>query len=152
MTKTAADVRGFEHDWLACDPMGHVGMFATAGGSYAPVGYLRATELYGRAFQELLALPEQTEVLSAPLLKPGLTNTWRDLALRGLFGFDGAFNGGAYQRVSVPRRPVLVSELPASLGRVVRRITLPQACFAVDQPITEESLIGMDAALGAVPG
>lgn len=128
--KTQEELFGFEHDWIACDGAGHVALFTTAGGSFAPEDYRRNMEDHEHAIKALLALPTTTRALSAPVLGPEFTNTWLEVAERGLFGFDGDFNRGPYRRVSVPARPALVEDLPASVQEVIRRLKFPELRFA----------------------
>lgn len=145
MSKTAADVSGYEYDWLACDAHGHVAFFSTAGGSFAPAEFLRDTDAHDRAIEALMSLPPHTQPLTAPTLNPALSNPWAELARRGLFAFDGTFNGGNYTRVSVPERPIHLASLPRAISEVASRVVLIHADFSVDQHVSEESLAPTNA-------
>lgn len=140
--KTRDEILGLEYDWLASDGDGHVAIFTTAGGSYAPEEFLRDTEEHDRAIEVALAIPPLTEAVLAPRLKPGLRNTWLDLARRGFFGFDGDPNGGPYAKVAVPRHPVHVDDLPTETATVVRRLVFPHLNFATLERATSELLGG----------
>ena len=54
--KSADQVLGFEYDWLASDVDGHVALFSTAGGGYAPNEFLRDTAEHDAAIELILAL------------------------------------------------------------------------------------------------
>lgn len=138
--KSQEDILGFEHDWLGSDADGHVAIFTTAGGSYAPEEFLRDTDAHDRAIEVALSLPPATTALFAPNLKPGLKNTWLDMAERGFFGFDGDPNGGPYDKVAAPQRPVHVDDLPAEAAAVARRLVLPHIKFATVDRISEGAL------------
>lgn len=138
--KTAADVRGLEYDWLACDGWGHVALFSTAGGSHAPAELLQDPDAYDRAIQALLSLPAHTQPLFAPSLSPGLRNDWAEVARRGLFAFDGDPNGGDYHKVSAPERPTRLTDLPEGLAAVAGRVVLAHVNLSVDRQVSAAAL------------
>lgn len=140
--KSRDEILGLEYDWLASDRVGHVAIFTTAGGSYAPDEFLRDTDEHDRAIEVALGIPPSTAALFAPKLKPGLKNTWADLAERGFFGFDGDPNGGPYGKVAAPRRPVRIDELPPETAAVVRRLVFPNLNFATLDRVSAEALGG----------
>jgi hypothetical protein len=132
--RPAQDILGFEYDWLASDADGHVALFSTAGGGYAPASFLGDTESHGAAIEAILALPKSTETRFAPALAPDLENTWLMVAERGLFAFDSHADGGPYRMVAAPEAPIHVSRLPSSVASVVRSVPLPHrlcvdACY-----------------------
>jgi hypothetical protein len=131
---------GIEYDWLASDRVGHVAIFTTAGGSYGPGEFLRDTDQHDRAIDEVLATPPSTVALFAPGLQENLNTIWRDLAERGLFGFDGDPNGGPYEKVAAPAQPVRVDELPSGAASVVRELVFPNLDFSTLVRVTEEAL------------
>jgi hypothetical protein len=145
MRKTAIEIQGFEYDWLACDAEGHVGLFATAGGSYAPAAFLQDTEAFEAAIQMILTLPILAEPVFAPALVPKSDNTWTEMALRGVFGFDGTPNGGPYEQLSVPARPIRLSDLPEPAANIVARIVLHNVSFSTASVVNEETLRAIDA-------
>jgi hypothetical protein len=141
--KSQDEILGFEYDWLASDGDGHVAIFATAGGSFAPEEFLNDTDEHSRAIEVALALPPSTVAAFAPTLKPGLKNTWLEMAKRGFFGFDGEFNGGLggpYTKVASPERAAHVDDLPPEIAAVVQRLTLPHLKFRSLDGVTEEAL------------
>ncbi len=69
--KSQDEILGLEYDWLASDGDGHVAIFTTAGGSYAPEEFLRDTDEHDHAIEVALSLPQSTTALFAPKLKPG---------------------------------------------------------------------------------
>jgi hypothetical protein len=137
--KSQIEILGFEYDWLAADGEGHVAIFTTAGGSYAPEEFLRDTDEHRRAIGAALAMPSSTVAVFAPELPPGYKNTWLDMAERGFYGFDGDPCGDPYRKVAAPRRPVRVEELRPDIATVVRRLVLPNLSFAkLDRVSSEE--------------
>lgn len=140
--KSQNEILGFEYDWLASDREGHVAVFTTAGGSYAPDEFLRNTDEHDRAIEVALALPPSTTAVFAPKLRSGLKNTWLQLAERGIFGFDGDPNGGPYYKVAAPQRPVHVDDLPPEAAAVARRLVFPHLTFASLDQVAPEALGG----------
>jgi hypothetical protein len=117
-TKTAQDIDGFEYDWVATDRDGHVALFTTAGGGYAPKQFLLDVDAHDAAIAALLGAPATTDALFAPVLGAGLDNTWKFIAERGIYAFDSDPNGGPYRLVSAPRRAVKLAELPPLVSRI----------------------------------
>ncbi len=119
MSATADEILGTEHDWLAIDRDGHVALFSTAGGSAAPPAYLRDLEGYEEAIAAILARLGPTGVAAQP---PGSWgNTWREVADRGLFAYDGDYNRGSYRLRERPALPVAVHALPPAIAAVCAR-------------------------------
>lgn len=139
-TKSRGEILGIEYDWLASDGHGHVAVFTTAGGSYAPEEFLRNTEEHDQAIEVTLALPPSTTALFAPKIKENLKNTWLELAARGFFGFDGDPNGGPYRKVSAPQQPAHVDDLPLEPAAVVRRLLFSHLNFATLDWVTSAAL------------
>ena len=139
--KSQREILGIEHDWLASDGHGHVAIFTTAGGSYAPEEFLRDTDAHDRAIEVALAHPPSTAAVFAPKLKPGRKNTWLEMAERGFFGFDGDPNGGPYGKVAAPRRPAHIDELPPEAAAVTRRLVFAHLDFAALDRVTTEALL-----------
>ncbi len=113
---SADDLRGLEFDCLAVDGDGDVALLSTAGGGIAPVAVDPGA--HDAAIDAILASPVRTHAALAPDLRADLRNPWREMAVRGLFGFDSNPLGGAYGKVAAPDRPVLLAELPESAAAV----------------------------------
>ena len=111
--RSAVDVLGLEYDWLGCDESGCVALFSTAGSGYAPGAFLDDTDAHDRAIEAILALPASTEARFFPDLSPGLVNTWRLVAERGLYAYDCDPNGGPYRQVASPANPARIGTFPA---------------------------------------
>ena len=60
--KLAEDLLGLEFDWLAVDGDGHVALFSTAGGGYAPEEALRDGEAQEAAIDVIVAAPVTTRL------------------------------------------------------------------------------------------
>ncbi|WP_437961581.1 hypothetical protein WME76_19320 [Sorangium sp. So ce119] len=138
--KSADEIVGLEFDWLASDADGCVALFSTAGGGYAPDEFLRDTDAHDAAVDAVLASPASTVARFAPELPPGLKNTWRMVAERGLFAFDSDPHGGPYRMVAAPADAIRVADLPRLVIDVVARLKLRRVRFA-DQSVIPTELL-----------
>ncbi len=138
--KAPTDVLGFEYDWLGSDDSGCVALFSTAGAGFAPKAFLRDTDAHDTAIQAVLALPATTQPRFAPDLAPGLINTWRLVAERGLYAYDCDPNGGHYRLVAAPAVPARVDSLPLAVANVATAVRCP-LCFEYLPIITDDVLI-----------
>jgi len=138
--RTAGEIRGFEFDWLATDVDGHVALFSTAGGGYAPEEFLRDTDQHDKAIHALLDSEGSTAARFAPELPPGSKNTWKMVAERGLFAFDSDAYGGPYRLVAAPEAPIHVTNLPAVAAEVAARLPLRNVRFAGSAVLSADDL------------
>lgn len=138
--KSAEEIQGFEFDWLASDVDGHVALFSTAGGGFAPEGFLRDTDAHDAAIDTLLASATRTQARFAPQLRSGLQNTWLLMAERGLYAFDSDPHGAPYRLVAAPEHPIHISDLPASVATVARQVVFPYMRFSLLREISKEML------------
>ena len=122
--KSSIEIRGLEYDWLGTDSDGCVALFSTAGAGYAPVAFLRDTDAHAVAIEAVLALPSSAEARFSPCLPPGLTNTWRLVAERGLYAYDCDPNGGPYRLVAAPMAPTKSHALPFVVASVAAEVRL----------------------------
>ncbi|WP_143133943.1 hypothetical protein [Actinoplanes philippinensis] len=127
--KSADDILGAEYDWLAGDDEGHVALFSTAGGGYAPDAFLRDTDAYVAAIEAVLARPATTTARFAPVLAAKCENTWKLAAERGLFAYDADIDGGPYRMVAAPEVAIDLGHLPEAAVDVIRRQTFPRLRF-----------------------
>jgi hypothetical protein len=134
----SADIEGFEHDWLGVDVAGHVGFFSSAGSGVAPGAYLDDMAAFERAIEVLASMPKTTTATCNQDLPPGHVDTWRAMAERGLFSFDSDPLGGPYRIIATPHAPVLVTDLPADIGRLLSRVILSGVRFADTVEIDED--------------
>jgi hypothetical protein len=138
--KTSDEILGSEYDWLAGDADGRVALFSTAGGGYAPEAFLLDTDAHDAAIDTILASPASTVARFSPQLPPGLKNTWRVVAERGLFAFDSDPQGGPYRLVAAPQEPIRLSELPGPASTVVGQLVFPHLRFMDLREIPKELL------------
>lgn len=138
--KSADDISGADYDWLACDGEGHVALFSTAGGGYAPDGFLRDTDAHDTAIKAVLACQTTTSARFAPALASTYENTWKLVAERGLFAFDADANGSPYQLVAAPEDAIDVDQLPEAAVDVIRFLTFPQLRFSSMTMLSEHDL------------
>lgn len=102
---------GFELDWLAVDQRGRVGLFSTGGQGAVPVAVANNLAMVEAAILRLASLPILGDCAESPGAG-GDFSFWIEPARRGIFGFDwGPVSIGPYARVTVPSRPVLISDL-----------------------------------------
>jgi hypothetical protein len=102
---------------------------------------LRDTDTHLAAIEAILALPASTTVRFAPQLRPGFANTWRLVAERGLFAFDSDRDGGPYHLNAAPEIPILATELPATVARVLDSLRYRHLRFATLTTISSDSLL-----------
>ena len=138
--KSADEIQGFEFDRLATDVDGHVALFSTAGGGFAPEAFLLDTDAHNAAIKALLASPPRTKARFAPQLRSDLENTWLLVAERGLYAFDSDLCGAPYKLIAAPERPIHLSDLPAEVATVAGRVSLLQVRFPLSQEISKEVL------------
>jgi len=124
------DIRGIEYDWLACDEHGHVALLSTAGGGRAPRLVIEDTSAQDAAIELLLAERKLCAPRFAPDLDETFVNTWKLMAMRGIFAFDSDAHGGPYRLVAAPTEPRLALQLPYLVRRVASRIVIPRTEFA----------------------
>ncbi len=116
-----AVIHGFEYDWLASDTTEHVAFLSTAGGGHVPELCLRDLDLHEEAITQLLALPTTTTALFFPKLPAHVSNTWKQVAERGVFAFDSDAFGGPYRLVAAPYLPILTDALPPLASALARK-------------------------------
>jgi hypothetical protein len=138
--KSADDILGAEYDWLAGDQDGHVALFTTAGGGYAPDTFLLDTDAHANAIRAVLAGPARTSARFAPLLAAQYENTWELVAERGLFAFDADIDGGPYRLVAAPESAINVAHLPEAAVDVIRFLTFSRLRFAGLTTLSKQAL------------
>jgi hypothetical protein len=127
--RTIRDLIGLEYDWLACDSVGQVGFFSTAGGGLAPAEVAKHTDQYDAAISRILAMQSSTKAICMRVFKEGHVDTWKQMSERGVFAYDSDFFGSPYERIAKPAVSVLVTQLPADVASVVARVTFYNARF-----------------------
>ncbi|TMQ14757.1 MAG: hypothetical protein E6J90_26310 [Deltaproteobacteria bacterium] len=140
--KSPEEIWGTEYDWIGVDADGHVALFSTAGGGYAPREFLRDTDAHDEAISAILSLPASTTARLAPELAPQLENTWKLVAERGLFAFDADLYGGPYRVAAAPELPVRAAELPEAVAKALRGLEFRHLRFADLSVISEADLLG----------
>ena len=83
---------GLEYDWPGTDAEGHVALFTTAGGGLVPFRY--DPHDHDDAIEAAAESPTTSGARLAPTLGPDCRNLWRELAERGLYGFDASSTSG----------------------------------------------------------
>ncbi len=132
--KTRDDILGLEFDWLAVDQDGHIGLFSTAGGGRAPQAFLANTDLHDTGFDALMGMEARSTLKLRREIKPGLENTWNEVACRGVFAFDSDPNGGPYRLVAAPDRPLNVRHAPDAAAAAACAVVLGHLHFDEIEP------------------
>jgi hypothetical protein len=127
--KSPVEILNQEYDFLACDRDGCVGLFSTAGHGPVPDTFLEDVDGHDRAIAWILAQSAQTRATTFPAIGPGLVNTWKMAADRGLFAFDWEPSYGPYLLVAIPEVSLNVAELPEHVRSVIARVRSPDLCF-----------------------
>lgn len=136
----AYEIMGAEYDWLGSDGDGRAALFSTAGGGYAPDGFLRDTDVHEAAIEAILACPACTTARFAPALSARYDNTWKLVAERGLYAFDADAGGGPYRLVAAPEVAIDAVHLPEAAVRAVRFLTYRGLRFADLTVLSEQQL------------
>lgn len=118
-----SDFYGGEFDWVACDDLEEVALLSTAGWGYLSPGVLQDPMAQEDAISLILAMVATTHALFFPLCHG--VNTWREVAERGLFAYDGVRALDAYEVVAAPAEPIRVDALPRRARDVVLATRLP---------------------------
>lgn len=143
--KTLSDINGYEYDWLGCDKSGQVALFSTAGSGYAPDVFLANTDIYDQAIDNILKLPKTTSARVFPKIRREFQNTWKQVAERGIYGYDADFTNGNYKLVSIPNDAIYADELPAEIATVVKWFRFSDALFNTKEVFEEFDIIGLEA-------
>lgn len=110
---------------------------APLGADWSPVGFEPA--LHDTAIDALAAGGATSAVVSAPVLAVGLRNLRRELAERGLYGFDASPTGGPFRRVAIPSHPARVEALPAVVVAVAA--VLPEVSFGQAESVGRSEVL-----------
>jgi len=133
---------GVEFDWFAVDAVGQVGVFSSAG--YGPVPsavFPRTDDLYAWSERSPRAALVVRGACSEQPDRSGDYSDWVSMAERGFYGYDWRVWDGPYVRLTVPSRPVRLSELPSDVRDLASLVPLDCA-FAV-MPAVDLSALGV---------
>ncbi len=139
--KTLDDIAGYEYDWLVCDKSDQVALFSTAGIGYVPDVFLADTEVYDQAIDNILKSSTTTSTLIFPEIGDGLQNTWKQVAERGIYGYDADLTDGTYNLVSIPGSVIYVNELPSKIASVVKQYKLVDVLFDSKKSFTRSDFV-----------
>ncbi|SMF41360.1 hypothetical protein [Pseudobacteriovorax antillogorgiicola] len=136
MKKTPDEILGFEYDWLACDEIGNIALFSTAGGGFAPAAFLEDTDKYDEMIDRLKSQSVTSSAAFAPKLSDGLPNIWKELAERGIYSFDSDEDGGPYRLIGVPDKPIKLDKLAGDIAESIKPIRFGKLRFDKVNSIT----------------
>jgi len=134
------EVSGLEYDFLACDVVGFVGFFSTAGAGYPPRGLLEHADLHQRAVEAIMELAAITDGRCSARVAKGLRNDWDLMTRRGVFAYDSHPNGGPYVRCGIPGLARQVFEFPPLVREAALSVRL-QLEFSRSGVIGEEAFV-----------
>lgn len=132
---------GFEYDWLASDDDGNIALFSTAGGGIAPPGFVERIGKHDHAIEVVMQTAPLAPPRCFPSVAPGLSNTWAEVASRGLFAYDSDPNGGPYRLVAVPATAIRVADVPNAVRLVVKPLVFRTLRFQ-ETLLIDASLVG----------
>ncbi|HSN28612.1 MAG TPA: hypothetical protein VLT45_20140 [Kofleriaceae bacterium] len=118
-----------EVDWLACDLVDQIAFLSTAGFGLAPRAVEDNLELYLGAVRAILARPMVGPATCELELAPGLTNTWKLAAERGVFALDYDSHSGRYAMIAVPSRRITLRDVPAELAEAIAMVRFRTLTF-----------------------
>jgi len=99
-----------EFDWIACDLIGHIGFFSTAGRGYVPAVVLSIQHALAEAFDSVTRLPAIATALPVADTN-GDVSDWIAVAKRGLFAFDWRREINCYELIARPSTPLSLKEI-----------------------------------------
>lgn len=126
--------------WLACDAIGQIAAFTTAGSGPIPRS-ARAT--VDGVDAGVHALPIRGAYRLIP--HDGTAEDWISCAQRGLFAYDwsdiAADDGGyAYELLAVPLAPIRLSELPSPLRELAAATRIAHVVFGENDLLSRRLL------------
>ncbi len=142
--KKLVDIAGYEYDWLLCDCEGKIAFMSTAGVGYAPVTFLENTGDYERAIDEILKLRKSTSAKKYPIVGNGCVNDWKDMAERGVYGYDAGTSEEYYELISAPKSPLFLKDLPKDLSLIIEKAQLTDVSFEHTTEITKSNIINAE--------
>ncbi len=124
-----SQTRGMEVDWIACDLVDQIALFSTAGFGLAPRVVEDNLELYLDAVHAILARPIVGPAACELELGPGVMNTWKLAAERGVFALDYDSHSDLYAMIAVPSRRITLRDVPAELAEIIARVRFRTLTF-----------------------
>ncbi|HMS17427.1 MAG TPA: hypothetical protein PKA37_11345 [Planctomycetota bacterium] len=101
---------GIEWDWFAFDEDRHVALFSSGGSGQVPRGLL-AHEAAIQALLDYFGIRCDAE-------------SWRVAADCGLFGYDVDVRGGPFRRLTVPKRALILDDVPEPHRELIARASV----------------------------
>lgn len=126
--------------WLACDAIGQMAVFTTAGSGPIPRS-ARATLEGGDASVDALSIHSAYRLIP----HAGNVGDWISCAQRGLFAYDWCHiavddDGYAYALLAVPLAPMRLAELPSPLREIAASTTIAHVVFGENDLLSRRLL------------
>ena len=115
-------VRDVDFDWFSRDTQGSVALLTTGGHLVVPRSVFRSKDAYLRVCEVFYRTPERGQALLKQA-EPGDFEDWLAASRRGFYGYDWNNDtrvSDTYSLVSVPAKPISVTELPEVAEYLVR--------------------------------
>jgi hypothetical protein len=138
-------------DWYACDELGNIGHFTTAGFRTLPESVKNDRDALAKLIEYFEGQPETSGFAVSPwaeeelrqskgkLTRERYLKSFAAAAKRGLFSYDTELCSGTkikYHQIAKPHSPLQVNELPADIRALVSR-TRSRLLFTSEEEITE---------------
>ncbi|MDR0528000.1 MAG: hypothetical protein LBG69_00040 [Zoogloeaceae bacterium] len=132
---------GFDVTWLASDREGNVAVLITAGWGPMPSEVLKGCYIPVDEIERML-YEEMPKLTQAHLLESIKTNSFIELAERGVFVYDWTDShkttyeqSYVYKKVAFPVLPIEVDALPHGLAVLAKNVKLSHVVFSTDMTV-----------------
>ncbi|MBU1219015.1 hypothetical protein KKF34_02030 [Myxococcota bacterium] len=113
------DLKGTEHVWPACDKLGNIAVFVTAGGGYAPITYIKNFKIFELVLEYLSKLPIVNNAYIEYKLDSSYLKNPFSLVNKGVFIFDSDSFGCPYKMVEAPNTLVNLNEIDPVINSIL---------------------------------
>jgi hypothetical protein len=139
------DLEGLDLAWFALDKMGQIAHFKTAGRGPVPKNLLkkdidRLLQFFYEEAEKISDVLESQDWFRHARIKPRdkekkvrYLSSFLKMAQRGLYSYDGPYFWDApclYFRIVIPKRPLLVNDLPDEIKNIMKKIVIKDIDFA----------------------
>ena len=120
-----ADLWGWEWDFLAVDPVGHVAVLSSAGYGPIPAHVLEVRDAVERAVAIINSMPATRRSVHNHHRRDGDYSDWYASSARGFYTYDWHHHHGPYELISSPAEPLIIATLPAAVRSAASILTIP---------------------------
>ncbi|MBU1498831.1 hypothetical protein KKF34_18270 [Myxococcota bacterium] len=127
---------GSEYDWPACDKYGYIGIFLTAGGSYAPLSCINNLKIFDLVLKYISKLPQMNCYSTIKSSKDPSS-----FFTKGCFIYDGDFNGGPYSLEVKPSMLLHIDMIDPVIKSILKVNCFRSISFHEINQITKSTII-----------